>query len=223
MPRPEDDATVLRLARLRDAAVELGLPLDHAAADRLLEYLDLLHHWNATYNLTAVRDPDRMLIQHVVDCLAVIQPVRRQLGTSSPARLLDVGSGGGLPGIVIALLCPMVAVTCVDSVGKKAAFIQQVATRLRLRNLQARHARVEQLKEVPFDIITSRAFAALADFVALTRPHLAHDGVWMAMKGKDPVDERSALPADIDVFHVEQLTVPGLDAERCLVWMRLRA
>ena len=212
----------MRLARLRDAAVELGVLLDQAAADRLLEYLDLLQRWNATYNLTAVRDPDRMLTQHVVDCLAVIEPIRRQLSTGSLARLLDVGSGGGLPGIVIALLCPTVEVTCVDSVGKKAAFIQQAATRLRLGNLQARHVRVEQLKEVPYDIITSRAFAALADFVALTRPHLAHDGVWMAMKGKDPVDERYALPADIDVFHVEQLRVPGLGAVRCLVWMRAR-
>jgi 16S rRNA (guanine527-N7)-methyltransferase len=131
-----------------------------------------------------------------------------------------VGSGGGLPGAVIAVLNPAIDVTCVDTVGKKAAFVQQVAASLRLRNLHSQHARVEQMKAAAFDVVTSRAFASLTDFVALTRQHLAPAGVWLAMKGKDPVDERAALPVDIDVFHVEQLTVPGLDAERCLVWMR---
>jgi 16S rRNA (guanine527-N7)-methyltransferase len=113
-------------------------------------------------------------------------------------------------------------VTCVDTVGKKAAFVRQVAAELALPNLHAEHARVEALKAPPFDLVTSRAFASLADFVQLTRPLLAPSGAWMAMKGKTPSDEIAALPADVAVFHVEPLAVPGLDAERCLVWMRPR-
>ena len=210
-----------RRARLFDAARHLDLVLGEGDVDQLLAYLDLLQRWNATYNLTAVRDPERMLTQHVVDCLAVIPPLRGGLGSAAPRRLLDVGSGGGLPGVVIAILHPpTIDVTCVDAVGKKAAFVQQVAASLRLRNLHSQHARVEQMKVEVFDVVTSRAFASLTDFVNLTRQHLSANGVWLAMKGKDPVDERAALPADIEVFHVEQLTVPGLDAERCLVWMR---
>jgi 16S rRNA (guanine527-N7)-methyltransferase len=209
--------------RLFEIAEQLGMRLVDTDADTLLAYLALLQRWNATYNLTAVREPERMLTQHLADCLAVIEPLRRRLDTGRAARLLDVGSGGGLPGVVIAILCPTLDVTCVDTVGKKAAFIQQVAASLRLSNLHSQHARVEQLKSTPFDVVTSRAFASLTDFVALTRSHLIPDaGVWLAMKGKDPADERAALPADIDVFHVEQLHVPGLDAERCLVWMRPR-
>ncbi len=188
--------------------------------DQLLAYLDLLQRWNATYNLTAVRDPERMLTQHVADCMAVVSPLRRHFGSAPSRRLLDVGSGGGLPGVVIAILNPEIDVTCVDTVGKKAAFLQQVAASLPLRNLHSQHARVEQMKTAPFDVVTSRAFASLADFVDLTGQHLAMGGVWLAMKGKDPADELAALPIGIDVFHVEQLDVPGLDAERCLVWMR---
>ena len=209
-------------ARLLDAAKQLGLAMSDGEADQLLAYLVLLQRWNSTYNLTAVRDPDRMLSQHVFDCLAVMAPLRRHLtGTAAaPPRLLDVGSGGGLPGVVIAILNPTIDVSCVDTVGKKAAFVQQVAASLRLRNLHSQHARVEQLKAPPFDVITSRAFASLADFVGLTRTLLAEGGAWLAMKGKNPIDEVNALPPDINVFHVEQLQVPDLEAERCLVWMR---
>ena len=217
MPPPDEAA---RIARLHAAAAALDLPLDDTAATSLLHYLDLLQRWNATYNLTAIRDPDQMLVQHVVDCLAVIGPLRRRLGARTGVRILDVGSGGGLPGAVIAVLCPGLDVTCVDTVGKKAAFIQQVAMQLRLANLHAQHARVEQLKAAPFQVIISRAFASLSDFVRLTRPLLAVDGAWLAMKGKQPADELAALDPSALVFHVEQLTVPGLDAERCLVWMQ---
>jgi 16S rRNA (guanine527-N7)-methyltransferase len=201
------------------AAAELQLTSPDAQLDALLSYLALLRRWNATYNLTSIRDPAQMLTQHLVDCLAMIGPLRRERGNSAQ-RLLDVGSGGGLPGIVIAILNPEVDVTCVDTVGKKAAFIQQAAAELRLRNLRAQHARVEQLKLAPFDVVTSRAFASLVDFTGLTRQHVAEGGCWMAMKGKRPEDELAQLPADVDVFHVEQLAVPDLDAERCLVWMR---
>ena len=209
---------------LRPALAEIGsalaLDLTETQIDTLLAYLALLQRWNATYNLTAVRDPADMLTQHLADCLAVIGPLRRH-GTTTPARrILDVGSGGGLPGIVIAALNPGAHVVCVDTVGKKAAFIRQMAGELGLKNLFAEHARVEQMKAAPFDVIVSRAFASLDDFTRMTRQHLAPEGVWMAMKGKTPDDEMAGLPAELAVFHVEHLSVPGLQAERCLVWVR---
>jgi 16S rRNA (guanine527-N7)-methyltransferase len=200
----------------------LGLSPSPTQAAALLGFLDLLQRWNGTYNLTAVRDPAAMWTQHLADCLAVVPPVQRL----APHRLLDVGSGGGLPGCVLAIMLPAVQVSCVDAVGKKVAFVRQVAGALALPNLQGLHARVENLQKTEqapaFDLITSRAFASLPDFVALTRRHLAPGGVWAAMKGKHPADEIAALPADVDMFHVEQLQVPGLDAERCLVWLRPR-
>jgi 16S rRNA (guanine527-N7)-methyltransferase len=204
---------------LRSAARALEVDLEDAQVDALLAYLVMLEKWNGVYNLTAVRDPVGMLTQHLADCLAVIPPLRRQL-PKGLRRLMDVGSGGGLPGVVIALLLPEVQVTCVDTVRKKAAFVQQVAGELRLSNLNSVHSRVEELKIAPFDIVSSRAFASLPDFVRLTGKLLGADGVWLAMKGKIPDAEIAALPPKIDVFHVEQLIVPGLNAERCLVWMR---
>lgn len=198
---------------------ELGLAPEAAQTAALAQYLALLQRWNATHNLTAIRDPAAMLTQHLADCLAVIPPLRRHM---VQGRLLDVGSGGGLPGVVVAVMLPGIDVTCVDAVGKKAAFVRQVAGVLGLRNLHAVHTRVEDLREDPFDVITSRAFASLADFIALTRRHLGTDGIWLAMKGREPADEIAALPADTEVFHVEPLQVPGLDAQRCLVWMRPR-
>jgi 16S rRNA (guanine527-N7)-methyltransferase len=206
---------------LQSTLNELALEATEGQVDALLSYLALLRRWNATYNLTSVRDPAQMLIQHLADCLAVIDPLRRECGVGA-FRLMDVGSGGGLPGVVIAIMSPAVEVTCVDTVGKKSAFVRQVAGELPLRNLQAEHARVEQFKSAPFDVVSSRAFASLADFTRLTRAHLAVNGTWMAMKGKTPGGELEQLPAEIDVFHVEQLRVPGLDAERCIVWMHTK-
>ncbi len=209
----------------------LGVSLDEAQRQRCAAYMGMLSHWNGTYNLTALRDAPEMFTHHLSDCLAVLPHLAKHLGTrvdgaaagavSQPVRLLDVGSGGGLPGVLLAIARPDVQVCCVDTVGKKAAFIRQVGAELRLPNLRAEHARVEDLAS-RHDIITSRAFASLVDFIALTRERLAPGGVWMAMKGKSPDDERAVLPDDIEVFHVEQLQVPGLDAERCLVWMRKR-
>lgn len=210
-----------RLQRLQAAAERLRLELPNDAAPLLLAFVDLLRRWNSTYNLTAVRDPDEMLVQHLFDCLAVVGPLSRVLPKRA-ARLLDVGSGGGLPGVVLAVLVPELNVTCVDAVGKKAAFVRQAGVELGLRNLHAVHSRVEVLRAAPFDVVSSRAFASLADFTRLTHRHLAESGVWMAMKGKRPNDEIAALPAGVEVFHVEPLTVPELDAERCLVWMRPR-
>ena len=208
--------------RLQTGAEALGLALDAAQLTLLMDFLVLLQKWNKVYNLTAVRDPEEMLTHHLLDSLAAVLPLRRhvaQAGLAAPVRLLDVGSGGGLPGVVFAICCPGVDVSCVDTVGKKAAFIQQAAVQLRLPNLHGVHARVESLV-TPFEVVSCRAFAALADFIAWSRQALAPHGVWLAMKGKHPEEELAALPADVQVFHVEQLAVPGLDAERCIVWMR---
>jgi 16S rRNA (guanine527-N7)-methyltransferase len=255
----------------------LGLDAEPAQVQALSTYLDLLERWNATYNLTAVRERAQMRSQHLADCLAVIPSLvlhaQSKLDASdgkphkrAPLRLLDVGSGGGLPGVVIALFQPHWQVTCVDAVGKKTAFIQQVAGRLALPNLHAVHSRVENLKAgataiaagstrgagaagtgapaaaAPaggadgaagrFDLITSRAFSSLAEMVRLTRHLLAPGGVWAAMKGRleegelaqlaatSTAPDGSSAVAAAQVFHVEQLAVPGLDAQRCLVWMQ---
>ena len=205
---------------LIQAAAQLQLPMSPMQAGNLLAFLGLLQLWNATYNLTSVRDPAAMLSQHVADCLAVIAPLRRYMVEERAQRFLDVGSGGGLPGVVVAVMCPKLSVVCVDAVGKKAAFVRQVAAELRLNNLEGEHARVEAFDALPFDFVASRAFASLADFTKLTRRHLAPGAIWVAMKGKSPDAEVVALPADVAVFHVEQLAVPGLDAARCLVWMK---
>lgn len=208
--------------RLADGAAALGQTLDDATLDRLLAYRDLLLRWNQVYNLTAVRDPAQMITQHLLDSLAAVGPLRRHCAGQTPRalRVLDVGSGGGLPGVVLALTCPELTVVCVDTVAKKAMFLRQVAAELKLPNLQSRHARVESMQEPGFDVVTSRAFASLADFVALTRERLAPGGVWMAMKGPGAEAERAALPPDCEVTAIEPLDVPGLGAQRCLVWMR---
>jgi 16S rRNA (guanine527-N7)-methyltransferase len=205
----------------------LGLRVTEAQQHQLLGYMDLIQKWNRVYNLTALRTPQEILTHHVLDSLSVIAPLLRHLEQKNGAApagvsLLDVGSGGGLPGVVIAICCPFVRVTCVDTVSKKAAFIQQVAASLKLPNLQGVHARVETLSG-PFDVICSRAFASLPDFVNWSLGALTHEGVWMAMKGKTPEDEMAALPSSAEVFHVEQLKVPGLEADRCVVWMKKSA
>jgi 16S rRNA (guanine527-N7)-methyltransferase len=207
-------------AALVAGLAELDLVLDERQLGQLLGYLDLIQKWNKVYNLTAVRDPAEMLSHHLLDSLAVIRPLLRETG-GAPVRLLDVGAGAGLPGVVIAIARPEIAVDCVDAVAKKAAFIQQVAGTLQLPNLRGRHARVETLSE-PYPVVTSRAFASLMDFVSWSDAALAPGGRWLAMKGKRPDDEIAALPPAVEVFHVEQLTVPALTAERCIVWMRRR-
>ena len=214
---------------LRQGLVALGLALTDDQVSRLLDYLTLIQKWTKVYNLTAVRDPAEMLTHHLLDSLAVISPLRRQIEVAKASaaeyvatpglRLLDVGSGAGLPGVVIAICCPEITVHCVDTVAKKAAFIQQVAVTLKLSNLRGVHARVESLTD-KYQVISSRAFASLLDFTNWSANALAEQGVWMAMKGKHPADEITALPATVNVFHVEQLAVPGLGAERCMVWMR---
>lgn len=210
---------------LGDGLAALGLALSADQQNALLAYLALLQKWNQVYNLTAVREPQAMLSHHLLDSLAVLAPLQAQmqkLPPSAPLRLLDVGSGAGLPGVVLAICQPEIQVTCVDTVGKKAAFIQQVAATLRLPNLRGLHARVEAVQE-RYDVVCSRAFASLKDFTQWSQPALVQGGVWMAMKGKMPDDEIVQLPPEVEVFHVEPLTVPGLEAERCMLWLRLRA
>jgi 16S rRNA (guanine527-N7)-methyltransferase len=208
-------------AALRDGLAALALELTDAQCDDLLAYLDLLQKWNRVYNLTAVRDPVQMLHHHLLDSLAVVAPLQRMVhlrAIAAPVRLLDVGSGGGLPGVVIAICCPQVQVTCVDAVAKKAAFVRQVAASLGLDNLTAVHGRVERMPGA-FDVVCARAFASLADFTQWTAGLLAPGACWMAMKGQFPADEIAALADGAVVFHVEQLQVPGLDAQRCIIWL----
>jgi 16S rRNA (guanine527-N7)-methyltransferase len=203
----------------------LELSLDDEQVDMLLAYLALIEKWNKVYNLTAVREPTEMLTHHLLDSLAVVGPLLRETD-GRPVRLLDVGSGAGLPGVVIAIACPQIEVTCVDTVAKKAAFLRQVSAELGLVNLHGLHARVESLSrgrgEEGYDVVTSRAFSSLSDFIQWSRSALQIGGMWMALKGKHPLDELLALPPTVDVFHVEPVAVPGLNADRCIVWMRER-
>ena len=191
---------------------------------QLLSYMALIQKWNKVYNLTALRQAQEILTHHLLDSLSAVSPLLRHIAktkgdANAGIELLDVGSGGGLPGVVIAICCPNIRVTCVDTVSKKAAFVQQVAASLRLSNLRGVHARVESLTG-PYDLICSRAFASLPDFVSWSAAALSDGGVWMAMKGKLPEAEMAALPSFAQVFHVEQLQVPGLEADRCMVWMK---
>lgn len=203
--------------RLRLGSELLGLRLSDDQHQHLLTYIDLLQKWNRVYNLTAVKDPEQMLTQHVLDCLAVVIPLKKKAPRAK--SLLDVGAGGGLPSVVLAIACPDLTVLAVDAVAKKTAFIQSTAHTLGLANLQAQHARVESLTQT-FDVVGSRAYASLTDFVITSRVCLAPDGWWMAMKGLVPAEEIAQLPSDIEVDQTQLLSVPDLDAQRCLVWMR---
>ncbi len=204
----------MNAARLDAVLDALQLHAEPQQRQRLLDYLDLLQRWNRVYNLTAVRDPAHMLDLHLADCLALLPPLRAR----APGRVLDVGSGGGLPGLVIAIAMPDVAVVLNDAVRKKCAFLQQVAGTLQLRNVTVVHGRVEDLRLPAFDCITSRAFSDLATLVRLTRHLIAPQGCWAAMKGARPDAELGALDDSVHA-EVQALTVPGLDARRCVVWM----
>jgi 16S rRNA (guanine527-N7)-methyltransferase len=211
--------------QLEALAPRLGLALAATERERLLAYMALIQRWTKVYNLTAVRNTGEMFTHHLLDCLAVVLPLRRGLpaDAAGPVRLLDVGSGAGLPGVVLAMLNPAWQVTCVDAVAKKAAFIKQAAAELGLPNLEGVHGRVEArgtFRKPEFDLITSRAFASIQDFTTLTRHLLAPQGQWAAMKANLSAEERASIPADVEMFHVEQLEVPELHENRCLVWLR---
>jgi 16S rRNA (guanine527-N7)-methyltransferase len=185
-------------------------------------YLALLERWNRHINLTAVREPKAMRVQHLADCLAIVPALERHLGQPlalTHGRWLDAGSGAGLPGVVLAILAPHLHVHCVDAVAKKTAFIREAAAQLRLPNLHGDHSRVEALPRARFDVAISRAFASLADFCSWTDQAVKPGGLWVAMKGRVPDDEIAALPPSHRVFHVEPIAVLGLEAQRCLVWI----
>ncbi|MFL9997239.1 16S rRNA m(7)G-527 methyltransferase [Burkholderia sp. GAS332] len=203
---------------LADGVRELGLDLSDAQLGKLLDYVALLSKWNAVYNLTAIRDPRQMLIQHILDSLSIVP----HLATRGASSVLDVGSGGGLPGIVLAIVLPDWTVTVNDIVHKKTAFQAQAKAELGLANLSVVTGRVETLRpgaEVPakFDVIVSRAFAELADFVTLARHLVAEQGAIWAMKGVRPDGEIERLPAGAHVEQIIRLNVPSLDAERHLI------
>jgi 16S rRNA (guanine527-N7)-methyltransferase len=211
--RTFDRPALMRI--LEEGVRALQLDLGEQQIARLMDYLGLLAKWNSVYNLTAVRDPSQMVTQHLLDSLAVVSAF------ADAREVLDVGAGGGLPGIVLAIARPGMNVSLIDTVHKKTAFLTQVKAELGLANVTVHTARVEQL-QVPhrFDVITSRAFADLADFIDWSGHLLAPGGCFIAMKGVMPEDEIARVPQGWKVSEVRPLHVPGLNAERHLVFIR---
>lgn len=189
---------------------ELGIDTTPLQEQQLLAYLGLMQKWNKAYNLTAIRDPEQMLIRHLFDSLAVAPHV-------SPTDLIDVGSGGGLPGIPLAIIYPQLAVTTLDSNSKKTRFQNQVRIELDLTNLEVIHGRVEELENRRFSQVISRAFASISDMVTLSQELLAEKGVFLAMKGRYPDAELAVLPSQYGLQQSYELRVPGLDEERHLL------
>ncbi len=203
-------------SRLRAGAAALQLDLPDAQVDKLLDYLALLQKWNAVYNLTAVRDPGQMLTQHLLDCMAALPAF------AGARHVLDVGSGGGLPGLVIAIWAqyaePAMRVEMIDTVHKKTAFLTQAKSELGLNNAKIHTGRVEQFDSPEqFDVITSRAFAELSDFIHWSGHLLKPGGRMIALKGQTRQTEKESLPAGWKIVQMQALMVPGLDAERHLV------
>jgi 16S rRNA (guanine527-N7)-methyltransferase len=218
--------------QLAAGVAALGLALPDGAMDRLLAYLALLEKWNRVHNLTAVRETERMVSHHLLDTLAAVSyfdrvtgdcPLPNPLplageGANARPKTIDVGSGGGLPGIPLAIARPELAVTLIDSIAKKTAFLAQAKAELGLANVAVVTGRVETYRpETGFDTITSRAFSDLREFVTLTRHLLAPGGRWLAMKGLYPHQEIAALPVDVRLAAEHVLTIPGLDATRHMI------
>ena len=194
---------------LAQGVASMGLTVTLEAQEKLLAYLNLLHKWNKVYNLTAVREPLEMVTLHLLDSLSVLPHVHSR-------NLLDVGSGGGLPGIVLAICKPELQVTTIDTVQKKAIFMRQVKGELGLDNLTAVHARVENFQpSEPIELVISRAFSEIALFIQLTKHLIAENGQWFAMKGVMPSAELEGLP--VQPSSIIPLKVAGLDAERHLL------
>ena len=201
-------------AVLGEGIEAMHLDVSPAQQDKLMDYLALMFKWNAVYNLTSLRDPMQMVTHHLLDSLAAVPAFARA------QNVLDVGSGGGLPGIVLAIVRPDMKVSMIDTVHKKTAFLTQVKAELGLANVTVYTARVEQLEvSDKFDVITSRAFADLSDFVNWSSHLLADGGRYIALKGVAPKDEQERLPAEWKVDKVEPLDVPRLGAERHLVFI----
>lgn len=200
---------------LEQGLERLGLPRDEAKLEKLMAYLFALVKWNQAYNLTAIRDPEQMVIKHLLDSLSLAGIVQ----ALNPATVLDVGTGPGLPGFVLALWQPERQFTLVDSAGKKIRFLRQIAAELGVNNVDCRHQRCEELSG-RFDVITSRAFASLSDFVTLTAQAGDAETRWLAMKGQRPEDELAALPAEFTLETITPLAVPFLNDARHLVVLR---
>lgn len=218
-----DAAAALTAAEVLAGASECGITLTVEQGQALVRYAELLVRWNAVHNLTAISAPRSVLSHHLLDSLAILPSIDSIFGDRRSGRILDVGSGGGLPGIPLAIARPGWPVTVVDKVQKKAAFLTQAKVELGLANLTCIHARVEELKERPFDLVVSRAFSTLESFVRLSRSAVAPGGWWAAMKGAAPTDELEQLARDapdVQVVDVVRLHVPRLDAERHLVLLR---
>jgi 16S rRNA (guanine527-N7)-methyltransferase len=200
---------------LKQGIKDLKLQLNDGQVEKLLDYLALLNKWNSVYNLTSVRDPMQMVTLHVLDSLAAVAAFK------DAKNVLDVGAGGGLPGMVLAISRPDMKVSMIDTVHKKTAFLNQVKAELELGNVSVYTKRVEQLEvKTKFDVITSRAFADLSDFVNWSGHVLAEGGQFIALKGTAPAEERERLPEPWKVQKLEPLEVPGLDAERHLVFIK---
>lgn len=208
--------------RLEDGAQKLGLVLEIKQQEQLLAYMELLKRWNKTYNLTALKTDEQILVQHILDSLSVVLPLQECFLTQKSIKVLDVGSGGGLPGVVLAIMNPTWSVTCIDAVDKKTSFIVLVAGMLGLRNLFAKHTRIEKFKTEPVDLVISRAFASLKDFANLAGQHVAPTGHLIAMKGHYLDDEVQELEKDSSwrVERYQSIQVPQLDAERCLIYLK---
>lgn len=197
---------------LEQGVAALGLGLTPAAQARLLAYSELLLKWNRVYNLTAIRAPDQAITHHILDSLVVLAHL------DGVERLADIGSGGGLPGIPLAIARPALMVTSIEAVSKKASFQQQAKIELKLTNLAVLNERVESVRADPlFDVVISRAFSDLSEFVRLTQHLLRPGGRFLAMKGVYPEAEITSLPAAVRVVEALPLQVPGLDAERYLI------
>ena len=202
-------------AELSAGVASLGLPITEEQIEKMLAYLALLVKWNSVYNLTSIRDPQDMVKQHLLDSLSAVHAF------TQAKNVLDVGSGGGLPGIILAIVFPSTSISMIDIVNKKTAFLTQVKAELKLKNVTVHTGRVELLKvENKFDVITSRAFSELNNFVNWSHHLLQEGGRFLAMKGVSPNQEIERLPEGWDVESIEPLHVPGLHVERHLVVIR---
>lgn len=201
---------------LESGVAELQLKLSESQINKLMTYLDLLIKWNAVYNLTSVRNPVEMVKQHLLDSLAAA------FAFEQAKNIIDVGSGGGLPGIVLAIVYPDKKIALIDTVNKKTAFLKQVKAELDLKNVTVYTGRVEDLKvEESFDVITSRAFSELSNFVNWAGHLLSPEGNMIALKGQLPKDEIDLLPSGWKIKQIQAVTVPGLDVQRHLLWLAL--
>lgn len=208
--------------RLKEGVKALGLVLDNDQQEKLLCYIDLLKKWNKTYNLTALKTDEQILIYHILDSLAVVPSLRECFSEKTNLRAIDVGSGGGLPGVVLAIMNPTWQITCIDAVEKKTSFVMLAAGVLNLKNLYSKHTRIEQYDTEPVDLVISRAFASLADFANLAGQHVAITGHLVAMKGHYLEDEVEEL-RKTSAWQVDQyvpIQVPQLEAERCLIYLK---